>query len=410
MHVNPPLVGGPEPDPKPARPNPSRLVAIVVVGVAGGLLGFLVGVTASNGWNSTSTFPVAVSGSTTTGLAPPASSSRQSTTTSGPPATSNVVTSVADSPTTAVEVDLLEGAAALMGDVAVTRHPGSSGGGTLWVFRAGGSVVQRDDVPFWPGDYPHPMLFTAGQIAFADLNHAYLVGADLREPPVAVSPASFVVPGSEPGQVWLAGQGADWVALLDVATGTVGEQRDVADVFWWPLGGMGEGLFVAPVDDATYGSTAYWSPTEGLRPIAGLSGNQAGIHAVAGDLAVVVSPGVMRMLDLDGGEYIASVPLELAEGLVSEVCLSPDQNYVAVFGSTGQAFVADTRTGEVLQRLGTVNGHNSVGWTSNEQVVYIVDDVDARIQALDVATGATHDIAALGSSRGWWLTASGTMC
>lgn len=309
-----------------------------------------------------------------------------------------------------VEVDLLEGAAGLLGDVALTPVPGPRGGGTLWVLRAGGSVVRRDDVSFWPGDYPHPMLFTAGRIAFTDLDHAYLVDADLRETPVAIAKAGLVVPGSRPGQIWLAGPGADWVAPVDVATGAVGEQTNVADVFWWPVRGMGEGLLVEPIDDTTHGSTAYWSPAEGLRPITGVSGDRSGIYTAGGDLAVVGSPGLISVLDLASGEYLAGLPIELGGGNVSEVCLSPAQEHVVVVGSTGRAFVADTRTGEVSQRLSAIDPHNSVGWTSDDQLVYIVDDGDPRIRALDVTTGATFDVAALRSSLGWWLTASGTMC
>lgn len=404
MHVERPGVVEEEQDTGPARLGPSWLV-VVAVGVVGGLLGFIVGATGDGTLGSSDS----VSGATTA-VTTRISVSPPSTATSVPLTTSEIAGADTGSLAETVEVDLLDGAAVLAGDVAVTPFPGASGGSLLWVLRAGGSIVQRDDVPLFPGDYPYPMLFTASRIAFADLTHVYLVDGDLREPPVAVSEGSFVVPGSEPGEIWLVGNGVEWVAPLNVATGIVGEETNVSDVFWWPLDGLWDGLLVTPIDDATYGPQAYWSPTDGLQPIVGVDAGQSGIHDAAGEVAMVVSPGVVYVLDIETGEYVTSVPVELGEGLVSEVCLSPGHDYVAIFGSTGEALVADTRTGEVLRHLSAVDGHNSVGWTSNEQLVYIVDDGDPRIQALDITTGTSWDIAALRSHGGWWLTASGTMC
>ena len=416
MESRPPLVGAPKPE-QPATPS---VLLLVAVGVAAGLVGFLIGVTTGGGDEpdplDTVSTPVPAATTATTqaddgSSSSSASSSSAPTTATSGDATGPLVPSTPRRATTS-EVKPLEGVGALAGDVALTPFPGASGGSTLWVVRAGGSVVRRDKVPFWPGDFPHPMLMTEERIAFAGLDHAYLIDADLVEPPAPLTEASFVVPGSTPGLVWLAGEGAEWVAPLDVQSGTVGERFDVGDLFWWPLAGVADGLFVSPVDEASYGRAAYWSPTEGLRPINLPDPLQSGIHAAAGNLAVVVSSGVIDIFDLAVGNYVTSFPIQLGEGIVSEVCLSPGQETVAIVGSTGQVDVVETRTGAVLLRLSGVHAFNAMGWTSPEQLVYIadLDERTRRIYAVDVATGAIHNIADLEGAIGWWLTASGAMC
>jgi hypothetical protein len=58
-----------------------------------------------------------------------------------------------------------------------------------------------------------------------------------------------------------------------------------------------------------------------------------------------------------------------------------------------------------------IHGWNSIGWTSNSQLVYIIDKDDKTlVQALDPTTGATHDIAELQSFSGRILAASGSKC
>jgi len=273
-----------------------------------------------------------------------------------------------------------------------------------------------------PAPEPREVPETAPEAGAEPEEHKTLVGYGPRQTEAKrrprkgaaepVTEASFVVPGSTPGLVWLAGEGAEWVAPLDVQSGTVGERFDVGDLFWWPLAGVADGLFVSPVDEASYGRAAYWSPTEGLRPINLPDPLQSGIHAAAGNLAVVVSSGVIDIFDLAVGNYVTSFPIQLGEGIVSEVCLSPGQETVAIVGSTGQVDVVETRTGAVLLRLSGVHAFNAMGWTSPEQLVYIadLDERTRRIYAVDVATGAIHNIADLEGAIGWWLTASGAMC
>jgi len=86
--------------------------------------------------------------STVTSTAPP-------TTTTDPAASLGPSTS-APQVSTNITVELLEGAAALEGDVALAPAVSTAADGRLWVLRAGGSVVHRNDVPLLSGRVPFP--------------------------------------------------------------------------------------------------------------------------------------------------------------------------------------------------------------------------------------------------------------
>jgi hypothetical protein len=253
---------------------------------------------------------------------------------------------------------------------------------------------------------------TGGSIAFADLSHGYLVDPDLLDEAELLAEASFITPGATPGLIWLIGTGADWVAPLDVESRTVGDRIDVGDLISWPLAGIAEGLVVTPADEDTYGPAAYWSPSDGLQPISLRSPAQSGIHAASGTVAAVISPDELSILDIASGNYLSTSRLELGEGNVSEVCLSPDQRYAAVVGSTGEAYVAAVDTGTTLHRLSGIHINNSVGWSEANQFVYIADTPGGTtVQTLNIGTGQVGLVAKLtGYPTFWWLTASATMC
>ena len=398
------------------RPGtPSAVVGLVLV-LIGVLIGWAIGVSVSD---SAEVDITTISSRETAPPEPPTTSSVATpvTTTTVTPSTTVATTSTAPATTsttaltTAVVVDPLSGAAALEGTVALAPVPAPPGDSPLWVFRAGGSVVRRVDLPFRSGGFPQPMLLTAGRLVFTNLDQAYVVDVDLVDAPQSLGEASFVVPGAIAGSVWLVGGRVAWVAPLDVADGVVGTRFDVSDTFSWPLRGYADGLIVTSADEAADSRSAYWSPTSGIQPIEDIGSSQSGVFTVSGDLAAVVSPGVAHVWRVPVWERVSNFPLDLGDGLVSEVCFSPDQRYVAVVGSTGRALIVTTHDGSIVRRLTGLHGHNSVGWTSAEQFVYIVDArAGTLVQALDIGTGAFHQVAAIRSSRGWWLAAGGAMC
>jgi len=318
--------------------------------------------------------------------------------------------STTDAAVTRATVQPDAGAAGLLGAVAVTPWP-SGYGSSLWVLEAGGRLNSRDDVPLIPGDFDHPMLFTAGRIVFTDLTHAYLLDAALGDPVETVADVSFVVPGATPGQVWMAGRGAAWVAPLDVASGTVGVRIVAGDLFWWLVAGVGDGLIVSPVDEATFGRTAYWSPTEGLSPIDLPTGGTRYVVGAAGNLLAVASHGVIDLHDVAADRHLSSIAVDLGDGDPAGVCISPDQQLLAVTGTTGEAAVVDTQSGDIVHHLSGVQPSNGLGWTSANQLVYITNgETDLEIHLLDVTGSTRNRIAALEGASGWWLTASGAMC
>jgi hypothetical protein len=386
------------------RPPSGRRARLIVIGVLVGA-GVVFALSNSDTSDNQAATP-ATTLRTPTSVAKSVTSTTETTVPSVPTTLNDPVTF------TAVNVEPLSGAEELLGEVALTPFPGGAGSGTLWVLRPGGSVVRRDNVPFRPGDYQYPMLMTGGSIAFADLSQGYLADPDLLEEAEPLVEASFITPGAAPGLIWLVGTGADWVAPLDVESRTVGERIDVSDLISWPLAGIAEGLVVTPVDEDTYGPVAYWSPSDGLQPISLRSPEQSGIHAASGTVAAVVSPGELSILDIASGNYLSASRLELGDGNVSEVCLSPDQQYAAVVGSTGEAYVVAVDTGVTLHRLAGVHSNNSVGWSDANQFVYIADTRGGTtVQTLNMVTGQVGLVAELtGYPTFWWLTASATMC
>ena len=342
---------------------------------------------------------------TTTATAAPVTSTTDSAISGGPPTST---------PQGSVEfmVALLDGASALQGDVVLATQPGAFGGGSLWVFGTDGSVVHRNDVPLWPGDYPYPILMTGGRIAFANPTDGFLIDAGLAEPPEPLlTEASFVIPGATPGLIWFVGGGVEWVAPVDVESQTVGERIDVTEVFIWPVAGVADGLIVIPIDEGSYGRYAYWSPSGGLQRLDLRDPQHEDVLAASGNVAIVESPNEVSMLNIVSGNYLAAFGIEFARSVLSSVCLSPDQQHLAMIGSGGEAFLGDVDDGSFIELPSGIYGWRSIGWTSDTQLVYIIDIEDETfVQTLDITTGETQDIATLQSFRGWTLSASGSMC
>jgi hypothetical protein len=398
----------------PLNRPPSRGWAFLAVFVAVASLAVLWTV-ASRGTTATDRAPIATIPTATPPIGSSAVVSTVPLTAAASPTTSLTRPTIAPLVTTDITVELLKGASALEGDVALAPQPAAIGGDQIWVFRAGGSVVHRTDIPFQPGGYPFPLLMTGGRIAFANLTAGYLIDGSLTDPPKRLMDASFVVPGGTDGVVWFVGTdatGVTWVAEVDVESGTAGERIDVTDMFRWPHTGFSDGLIVFPIDVETYGSSAFWSPTGGLKLLSLTNRSQGGLYTAAGDVAVLVSAAdVIFVVDVATGDHLSAFDIDLGEGNVSYVCLSPDQRHVVVVGSTGEAFVGDTSNGEITLLLSGVHNWKSVGWTSNTQLVYIIDIADETfIQTYNLATAETHNVATLQSIFGWMFTANGSMC
>jgi hypothetical protein len=254
---------------------------------------------------------------------------------------------------------------------------------------------------------------TGGHLAFTDGQSGYLIDADLSDSLRQLTDASFIVAAAAPGQVWLVGRGAEWVAPVDVVSEDVGDRIDVADVFDWPLAGTADGLMVRPVDEATYGPIAYWSPTGGLEPIAVNDPDHNHLIAASGNLAVIVEQDLVTVLDITTGDYLGRPGVVVGgDRLNIQACLSPGQQHVAVVGATGDAYIMEVNTGVVLHRLAGLEFPHAIGWTDPDQFVFVAQAGDeTTVQALDVSTGQPHIAATLtGSPTRWLLAANGAMC
>jgi WD40 repeat protein len=260
------------------------------------------------------------------------------------------------------------------------------------------------------------MLITAGHLIVGN----QIFDIDLAEPPISLWTDASVYPGSGPGVVWLARRrigfnAADWVAQVDVESLTVGEQ--VTDVSFYPLVGVADGLIVHELSDD---NIFFWSPTDGIDWAVDLPIGPGAFVAASGNLVVVVWPGSVNVLDIVSGENVASFELPQIVGPVTSACLSPDGQHVIVVGSNREAVVGNTTTGEVFGLTGviesfglgmTVQPKHGIGWTTDDQLVFIAGDGDTKhVFGFDISSGDGFAIAELHGPEEWWLTASGTMC
>lgn len=394
-----PVEGGDDPPRQPWLP-PWLPILVVVLLIGMGVVWTAV---SQDSTPSTSAAPLLIESPSTLGTTPVTSTSSTSL--------AFVSSTTEPNSSSAITVTLRDGATVLEGEVALTPEPGMLGGGTLWVLGPGGSIERMDGVPFWPGDYPYPMLMTGGHVMFTNLTDGYLIDAELTELPDPLTEASFIIPGATAGLVWFVGPGVDWVAPVDAKSRAVGEQYDVSDVFWWPVAGVSDGLIVNPIDEVSYGRFAYWSPSEGLQRLDLRVPQHEYVLAASGNVAVAVSPDEVSILNILSGDYLSAFRIEFSRSVLSTVCLSPDQQHLAMVGSNGEAFLGHTDDGSFIELPAGIHGWKSIGWTSDTQLVYIIDiDDETLIQSFDITTGATYDIATLQSFRRWMLTASGSMC
>ena len=307
-------------------------------------------------------------------------------------------------------LEALKGAEELRGEVVAAPLPGSSGGAPLWVL-SGAGLIRRFEVPLWPGDYPHPLILSSGQVAFADLDNAYLVDVDLSRPPATVSEGSYLLPSGTPDLVWIIGDGAAWVAELDTSTGVVGEQTDLAGVVSWVEAGLESGVLAIPVDEATFGRLAYWAPGNGLQPIE-LENADSQLLTAAGSLAVFLSPdGTVQVQDIASSTMISKFSLDFDGSSGVNGCLSPDESSIAIYGEGVTDVVVSSTTGDVLYELPEDAERQNLNWVTTDQLVaQTTADEGRALQIIDLTAATTTDIASLSGLGSWWITASGSNC
>jgi len=312
----------------------------------------------------------------------------------------------------------------LRGHVAVTSPDQGFFGSNFWMFRPGGSLVTRTDLPVGDMPDPYPIVMTGESIMFSGVS-GWLFDIDLLEAPVLFETNRAVIPGAEPGLVWFArrsGLQGDylWVSPVDVESRTVGERIDITGVFTRPVAGIAEGLIVVPVDQEKYGGYAYWSPTDGLMPIGLRQPETETVVTASGSLAVVASHGRASIFDIASGDYISSFAFDFGD-TVTSACLSPDNGHVVIVGSNGETVIGETATGAVVplpeERYGygpdlvAAQLTHGIGWATNQQAVVIgVGEDSSHLFGFDIGTSEGFHIADMEGHGEWWLAAGDAMC
>lgn len=306
------------------------------------------------------------------------------------------------------------GTGGLAGVVALTSPLPFSVPSSLWLLRPSGAIVRLPDLLIKSGSTKYPLLITSEHIAFANYGHGYLLDTDAASPAEPLASTTFVIPGAEEGLVWfvrsrsLVGD-VNWVAPVDVDTRTVGQEFDVADLFSGVAAGVGDGLIVSPIDQETYGRLAYWSPSAGLAPLGLVDPDRETVVSASGDLAVVSLGNRVSVFDIRIDDYVMWFSRNLG-GTVTSACLSPDNEHLVVVGSNGAAFVGNVLSGELFPLDGHIQESHGVGWTSDDQLVYLVVSDSGRTVLVRNSDGSGGEIALLEGAGYWLLAASGTMC
>lgn len=125
----------------------------------------------------------------------------------------------------------------------------------------------------------------------------------------------------------------------------------------------------------------------------------------------MTSPDMITVHDIATGDTVTTFTLNTDDGFARFGCFSPDQRFIAISSASGGAFLGDTQNGSLVELPTGIQEWKSLGWTSPDQLVYIINtEGETLVQTYNITTGQTHNIAALQSLGGWFLTASGTMC
>jgi hypothetical protein len=171
------------------------------------------------------------------------------------------------------------------------------------------------------------------------------------------------------------------------------------------------GLLVRPVDEATLGQVAHWTPDAGLRSVE-VDDPHSRLLTAAGTLAVFLAPGnTFQVLDVVRSTTVGQVSMEPGEFVNVEGCLSPDGSSIALFGSEILAVVVSLTSGDVIHELEPDVQIDAIGWVSSDQLVIQKAAEEGRLlQVVDLPSGIESDIASLSGLGSWWMTASGSNC
>jgi len=277
-------------------------------------------------------------------------------------------------------------------------------GGTIWTLGPDGVAV-RHEVPLWPGDWTHPIIFGEERLIFMSPPDALSMDDELKQAPARLIAARYVIPATTPDLVWAIDQPIDTVTEVLVASGEIRREYQLDQAITWVSAAVAGGFVVT-----ANGDQRFWSPDRGFSDLPLPTPSQSGFRHARADKVVFISPGpVATVADLVTGERY-DINFDVGEGLVTEACLSPDLRYLAIASSTGEARLLDVEASATIAEFSTARSFDAIGWTSEGQLVYI--DQSSYLLALDVASGDSSVVARprYTDDRPIVLTGAGASC
>ena len=343
---------------------------------------------------------------------PPTTTVRPTTTTtiSPEPSPDVEITPGPTPPALVIEGPLSTGAST----VALAAFPGSLAGDEhVWILTVDGRA-RPVPVPLQPGDWPYPLLFSGGSVAFVSEQTVHRLDAETTEIETGPSSARYLIPGAEPGDIWIVHTGTEVRGLTFVPNGGTETTHDFNADVWWVHAGVADGVLVSTLTGDDDGAVAYWTATEGLTERSSLA-DAGTVLATAGDLSALSrrdDPTSVDVVDVRTDVITAEIALDNVAEIVTDTdvlaaCFSTDRSHLTV--STAEITVTydlDDPTTPVHAIRG-VAPYNAVTFTSPHELVMVVGG--DLLTGIDVVTGRQHLIADLPEAS-WWIASDQSTC
>jgi len=221
--------------------------------------------------------------------------------------------------------------------------------------------------------------------------------------PVQLATASYLLEGSSPGRVWAVTADSRSVIDIDVRNRRAHATYALTDV-GPPLASFDGGLVIAPVDAATHGPVALWSPAQGITDIPSIYDDADFIGATADTLVFSRGSVLLSYNVVTGWNW--QTPMDLPRGLLRRSLVSPDAHTLATTASGriidfSVVAIIDIETGAEIDWF-EVTFARHIRWVSETELLYLAPVAD-RVQVMlrDTETGTSRMLANLTGPNFW---------
>ena len=250
----------------------------------------------------------------------------------------------------------------------------------------------------WVGRGARRILVADHHVVFMALDAVMMFDPLNKSEPIEVATdAIHLLPGPDDASVWLVGSGSRSVRLYSVASGEVSETFDLSDI-GAPLASYAGGLVVAP-KDASAGTLAVWSPSEGMTSL-GIDADYSFVDA-GGNRLVLAGPQGIATHDIVTGE-LRDTGRFIERTQQHRAIVSPDGRRLAIverliITELPMVVVIDTLTGATLDAFETAFEWQ-LQWVSADELLFALPQGrSVQLNVRDTTTKTSEEVADLSS-------------